>query len=72
MVRAFSDDQIQAIADNLAGTAQGDPQEIEAMTADDCAYFDSLVFRCAICEWWCYADQAAEERGGDIFCEECT
>lgn len=33
--------------------------------------FDSLVFRCSCCEWWCSVDELNSDTNSDQVCDDC-
>lgn len=45
--------------------------EQESLTSLDEAEFDSMLFLCSICGWWCDVEELAEN-DGDQSCHDCV
>lgn len=61
------------IADRLIGTIgyNGDIDDIGSLTSDECKELDSLVFCCAICNWWCDISELIDEDITETVCVDC-
>lgn len=65
-------DKVKALAARLTGTTgfNGDQDEIEELTLEECKELDSLVFNCVACNWWCDAEECNEDEA-EWVCDEC-
>jgi uncharacterized Fe-S radical SAM superfamily protein PflX len=71
----------EKIAQELIGTAEGIQHVIarlglaekyDSETDLDCELFDSIVFNCESCNWWCGADEQNDGPGGMWVCDDCA
>lgn len=70
------------IAHALVGTAEAIQYVIARLDLDhlydnetdlDTALFDSIVFCCTCCEWWCGADEINDDpETGQWICDDCA
>jgi len=59
------------LAEYLIGTCSGiDPIEIFGHDREKLLEFDSIVFRCESCEWWCGTDELNESEEGKWLCQQ--
>jgi len=62
---------IRKIAEGLIGTCNS-CEEINDFTMEECAEFDTIVFCCSSCDWWCSMDEGHDDESGQGFvCDEC-
>jgi hypothetical protein len=65
-------ERVKEIADRLRGTTgyNGDVDDIEDLTIEECKELDSQVFNCTRCNWWCDGEECNEHEG-EWVCDEC-
>ncbi len=65
-------EHVRKLAESLIGRCHmsyPEELELEDYSTEELKEFDSIVFSCEQCGWWCSADECNEDDGW--FCEEC-
>jgi hypothetical protein len=63
--------QLQALADDMRGSCRTLDEDEQALVDADPQTWDSMIFECEVCNWWCGADERSHEQDGNI-CDECA
>lgn len=78
MTRNLTDAELRQIVDELVGTAGPDPYELavekfkRSLSVADCEIFDTMIFRCEGCGWWCDHDEMTSNVDKDWHCTDCA
>lgn len=76
----FVDEDTRLIAQDLIGSAQSIQYHITGLSLEDyydnemdlnTELFDSIVFNCTGCNWYCGADEC-NDVDGEWFCDDCA